>query len=60
VAGQPLDGLTAGNDQDARNTLVELADGGGLRGIDVGLLERSRQLQFTQNTNFASAWTFLV
>ncbi|WP_019011580.1 NAD(P)-binding domain-containing protein [Deinococcus aquatilis] len=70
VTGQPLDVLIAGNDQEAKNTIAALVNAGGLRGIDVGPLERARQLeglgflgiqlQFTQNTNFASAWKFLA
>lgn len=70
VAGQPLDVLIAGNDQPAKTTLIELVNAGGLRGLDAGGLERTRQLeglgflgiqlQFTQNTNFASAWKFLA
>jgi predicted dinucleotide-binding enzyme len=70
VAGQPLDVLIAGDDQDAKNTLVELVSASGLKGIDTGPLERARileglgflgiQLQFTQGTNFASTWKFLA
>lgn len=70
VTGQPLDVLIAGNDEDANKRVAELANAGGLRAIDVGPLERARQLeglgflgiqlQFTQNTNFASAWKFLA
>jgi predicted dinucleotide-binding enzyme len=70
VAGQVVDVLIAGDDQVAKETLVELVTGGALRGIDVGPLERARQLeglgflgiqlQFTQDTNFASTWKFLA
>ncbi|GGL94605.1 hypothetical protein GCM10010840_35810 [Deinococcus aerolatus] len=70
VAGQSLDVLIAGDDRAAITAIVELANAGGLRGIDAGSLERARrleglgflgtQLQFTQNTNFTSTWKFLV
>lgn len=69
VAGQPLDVLVAGDDADAKRVIIDLANAGDLRGIDVGPLERSRQLeglgflgislQGPQGTNFASAWKFL-
>lgn len=70
VAGQVVDVLIAGDDKAAKETLVNLVNAGGLRSIDVGSLERARQLeglgflgiqlQFTQNTNFASTWKFLA
>lgn len=70
VAGQVVDVLIAGDDQGAKDTLVNIVNAGGLRGIDTGPLERARQLeglgflgiqlQFTQNTDFASTWKFLV
>lgn len=70
VAGQPLDVLIAGDDATAKTTLFELVTAGGLRAIDAGPLTRARQLeglgflgiqlQFTQNTNFTSAWKFLA
>ena len=70
VAGQPLDVLVAGDDPDAKRVVTDLANAGGLRGIDVGPLERARQLeglgflgtslQASQGTNFASAWKFLA
>lgn len=70
VAGQPLDVLIAGNDANAKATVADLVTAGGLRGIDAGPLQRARQLeglgflgiqlQFTQNTNFGSAWKFLA
>ncbi len=69
VAGQPLDVFVAGDDQAAKQAVIDLVTAGGLRGIDVGGLERARQLenlgllgitlQFTQGTNFQSAWKFL-
>jgi 8-hydroxy-5-deazaflavin:NADPH oxidoreductase len=45
VAGQPLDVLIAGDDEGAKETVAQLVRDGGLRAIDVGLLERSRQLE---------------
>lgn len=70
VAGQPLDVLVAGDDADAKRTLVGLAAAGAPRGIDVGPLEGARQLeglgilgiglQESQRTSLASAWKFLA
>lgn len=70
VAGQPLDVLIAGDDAEAKRIIEELATNSGLRGIDVGPLERARQLeglgflgislQGPQGTNFGSAWKFLA
>lgn len=66
VAGQVTDILVAGND--AKTTLVEPVQAGG----EVSAWDRSRarqleglgflgiQLQFTQGTNFASAWKFFT
>jgi hypothetical protein len=45
VAGQPLDVLIAGDDGAAKETVQELARGGGLRPIDAGPLARSRELE---------------
>jgi 8-hydroxy-5-deazaflavin:NADPH oxidoreductase len=65
VAEQPLDVLIAGDDGDAKATVSQLVESGGLRTIDAGALERARQLealgllhialQFTRNTGFATA-----
>jgi 8-hydroxy-5-deazaflavin:NADPH oxidoreductase len=70
VGGQPLDVFLAGNDADAKKTVSGLVTDGQLRPIDAGPLARARQLenlallgitlQFTQGTQFASAWKFLV
>jgi NADPH-dependent F420 reductase len=70
VAGQPLDVFLAGDDADAKQVLSSLIEGGKLRPIDAGPLQRARQLenlgllgitlQFTQGTKFASAWKFLA
>jgi 8-hydroxy-5-deazaflavin:NADPH oxidoreductase len=45
VAGQPLDVFIAGNDEEAKETVAQLVRDGGLRAIDVGRLERARQLE---------------
>jgi predicted dinucleotide-binding enzyme len=45
VAGQPLDVFIAGDDQDAKATVAELARDGGLNPIDAGPLKRARELE---------------
>ena len=45
VAGQPLDVLIAGDDEDAKRTVASLVEAGGLRALDVGPLKRARQLE---------------
>jgi predicted dinucleotide-binding enzyme len=45
VAGEPLDVFIAGDDPDAKATISELVEGGGLRGIDAGPLHRARELE---------------
>jgi 8-hydroxy-5-deazaflavin:NADPH oxidoreductase len=65
VAGQPLDVLIAGDDADAKATVSQLVESGGLRAVDTGALNRARQLealgllhialQFTGNTGFSTA-----
>ena len=45
VAGQPLDVFVAGDDEEAKETVAQLVRDGGLRAIDVGPLERARQLE---------------
>lgn len=45
VAGQPLDVLIAGDDEDAKQAVVELAKAGGLNPIDAGPLRRARELE---------------
>ncbi len=45
VAGQPLDVLIAGDDEEAKETVAQLVRDGGLRAIDVGPLERARHLE---------------
>lgn len=66
VAGQTLDVFLAGDDPQAKATVAELVQAGGLTAIDAGPLERARQLealgflgiqlQFRLNTGFATAW----
>ena len=45
VAGQQLDILIAGDDDDAKQKVSQLAADGGLRPLDVGPLRRARQLE---------------
>src|SRR5919205_2209532 len=69
VAGQPLDVLIAGDDQEAKETVAQLVRDGGLRAIDVGPLEHARQLeglgflgitlQQPLGLNFRSAWKLI-
>lgn len=69
VAGQPLDVFIAGDDAEAKATISQLVEAGGLRAIDVGPLSRARQLegigflgitlQGPLGTHFMSAWKLL-
>jgi predicted dinucleotide-binding enzyme len=45
VKGQPLDVFIAGDDADAKAALSQMVESGGLRPIDVGGLQRARQLE---------------
>jgi 8-hydroxy-5-deazaflavin:NADPH oxidoreductase len=45
AAGQQLDVLIAGDDEDAKRKVAGLAEAGGLRSIDVGPLRRAQQLE---------------
>lgn len=45
VAGMPLDVLIAGDDDGAKSKVADLVRGGGMIPIDVGALERARQLE---------------
>lgn len=45
VAGQQLDVLIAGDDDDAKQKVSQLVTDGGLRPLDVGPLRRARQLE---------------
>jgi predicted dinucleotide-binding enzyme len=70
VAGQPLDVFIAGDDDAAKAKVAELVKSGGLNAIDVGALERARQLeglgllgitlQFRLNSGFATAWKLVL
>ena len=69
VAGQPLDVLIAGDDEEAKETVARLVRDGGLRAIDVGPLERAQHLeglgflgialQQPLELNFRSAWKLI-
>jgi 8-hydroxy-5-deazaflavin:NADPH oxidoreductase len=69
VASQPLDVFIAGDDEEAKETVAQLVRDGGLRAIDVGPLERARQLeglgflgitlQQPLGLNFQSAWKLI-
>jgi predicted dinucleotide-binding enzyme len=69
VAGQPLDVLIAGDDEQAKATASKLVEDGGLHPIDAGPLERARELeaagllhmavQGSLGTGFATALKFL-
>ncbi|MFI7273810.1 NADPH-dependent F420 reductase [Streptomyces sp. NPDC049879] len=54
VAGQPLDVLIAGDDEDAKRSVAELAASGGLRPLDVGPLRRARELEAFQFLHMAA------
>jgi len=45
VGGQPVDVLIAGDDANAKATLSQLIQDGGLHPVDAGLLRRARQLE---------------
>lgn len=45
VAGQPLDVFIASDDEDAKETVAELARSAGLNPIDAGPLRRARELE---------------
>jgi predicted dinucleotide-binding enzyme len=70
VAGQPLDVLIAGDEDEAKQTVAQLVRDGGLNPIDVGPLARARQLenlgylgiaiQQPLGLGFSSAWKLLT
>ena len=45
VAGQPLDVFLASDDEDAKRTVAQLVEDGGLRAVDAGPLRRARELE---------------
>jgi predicted dinucleotide-binding enzyme len=45
VAGQPLDVFVAADDQDAKAKVTDLIEGGGLRAVDCGPLDRAQHLE---------------
>jgi len=69
IGGKPLDVFLAGDDEEAKATVSQLVEDGGLRPIDAGPLTRARELEATgllhmsmQNTlgtGFASALKIL-
>ena len=69
VAGEPLDVLIAGDDEEAKERVAQLVRDGRLRAIDVGPLERARELegsgflgmmlQQPLGLNFRSAWKLI-
>ena len=69
VAGQPLDVFIAGDDDESKGTVAQLVRDGGLRAVDVGPLERARQLeglgflgitlQQPLGLHFRSAWKLI-
>jgi 8-hydroxy-5-deazaflavin:NADPH oxidoreductase len=69
IGGKPLDVFLAGDDEEAKATVSQLVEDGGLRPIDAGPLMRARELEATgllhmsmQNTlgtGFASALKIL-
>ncbi|NUO63659.1 MAG: NAD(P)-binding domain-containing protein [Gemmatimonadaceae bacterium] len=70
VAGQTLDVFLAGDDDAAKAKVAEFVKAGGLNAIDVGALDRARQLealgllgitlQFRLNTGFGTAWKLVL
>jgi predicted dinucleotide-binding enzyme len=70
VAGVPLDVYIAGDDSSAKDVVATLARSGGLNPIDVGELERARQLeglallgitlQGKLGTGFQSGWKLVL
>lgn len=70
VAGQRLDVFIAGDDEGAKGRVAGLVRESGMNAIDVGALERARQLealgllgitlQSRLNTGFATAWKLVL
>jgi len=53
VAGEPLDVFVASDDEHAKRVVAELAEGGGLRAIDVGPLALAHQIEGLGYVNMA-------
>ena len=53
VAGTPLDVFVAGDDDEAKGVVAQLATDGGLRAIDVGPLALAHQLEGAGYLNMA-------
>jgi predicted dinucleotide-binding enzyme len=45
VSGEPLDVFLAGDDEEAKGTVAQLVESGGLRPVDAGPLKRARELE---------------
>lgn len=70
VAGQTLDVFIAGDDQSAKDRVATLVRDGGMTAVDVGALERARQLealgllgitlQDRLGTQFGTAWKLIM
>ena len=70
VAGQTLDVFIAGDDDGAKETVAQFVKDGGLNAIDVGALDRARQLealgllgitlQSRLDTGFGTAWKLVL
>lgn len=68
--GTPLDVFIAGDDEEAKQKVASLVEGGGMRPIDVGPLRRARQMEHTMflqisaqetlDSGFASALKILT
>ncbi|ARQ69606.1 NADPH-dependent F420 reductase [Streptomyces marincola] len=54
VADRPLDVLIAGDDEDGKGAVADLAASGGLRPLDVGPLRRARELEGFQLLHMAA------
>lgn len=69
VAGYNLDVFVAGDDEEAKNRVMQLVESGGIRAIDAGPLKRARlleemalfivSLQEKMQTNFMSAYKII-
>jgi NADPH-dependent F420 reductase len=66
VAGQPLDVFIAGDDEEAKSKVAELVKDGGMRPVDVGPLNRARQIEGMQflhivaQTGLGTNWTSTI